>query len=83
MVPTMETVTTHYAKTHLSRLLKRVQHGESIIILSGKAPVGCLSAPATTPTRRPRTGTVTSEPVRCAADAFAPLDEQTLREWGL
>jgi antitoxin (DNA-binding transcriptional repressor) of toxin-antitoxin stability system len=79
----MESVTTHYAKTHLSRLLKRVQRGESIVILSGRVPVGCLTAPTAPSRQRPRTGTVTSGPVRYADDAFAPLDDNTLREWGL
>jgi antitoxin (DNA-binding transcriptional repressor) of toxin-antitoxin stability system len=30
----MKAVTTHQAKTHLSRLLKEVQTGETIVILS-------------------------------------------------
>jgi antitoxin (DNA-binding transcriptional repressor) of toxin-antitoxin stability system len=79
----MQQVTTHHAKTHLSRLLKLVQGGETVIILNGTTPVGCLTAPAARGQRRPPAGTVTSAPVRCAADAFSPLDETALREWGL
>ncbi len=80
----MREITTHYAKTHLSRLLKEVQHGETVIILSGKLPVGKLtSASPHHGKRRPRVGTVTSQTATCTADAFAPLDENELKEWGL
>lgn len=79
----MKTITTHYAKTHLSRLLKEVQQGEEIIILNGKTPAGRLISVDSETSRRPAVGTVTSEPVACAADAFAPLDDAALNEWGL
>ena len=45
---TVKTITTHYAKTHLSRLLKDVQHGEEIIILNGQVPAGRLMAVGST-----------------------------------
>ncbi len=79
----MKTITTHYAKTHLSRLLKEVQQGEEVIILNGQTPVGRLVAVAPSTSRRPAVGTVTSNPVTCAEDAFAPLDDAALKEWGL
>ncbi len=40
----MQTVSVHEAKTHLSRLLRRVQAGEEIIITSSGKPVGKLSS---------------------------------------
>lgn len=79
----MKEITTHYAKTHLSRLLKDVQQGEEIVILNGQTPVGRLIAVAPGSNRRPAAGTVTSGPVVCAEDAFAPLDGAALKEWGL
>lgn len=79
----MKTITTHYAKTHLSRLLKDVQQGEEIIILNGQTPAGRLIAVDPGSRRRPFVGTVTSKPVVCAEDAFAPLDSDALKEWGL
>ena len=79
----MKKITTHYAKTHLSRLLKEVQQGEEIVILNGQTPAGRLIAVAPNSRRRPVVGTVTSEPVVCAEDAFAPLDDDALKEWGL
>ncbi len=38
------TVTIHEAKTHLSRLLKRVELGEEIIIVRGKKPIAVLKS---------------------------------------
>lgn len=32
---------------------------------------------------RPKVGTLTSPPVRYAADCFAPLTDAELKEWGL
>lgn len=80
----MKAITTHFAKTHLSRLLKEVQAGETIIILQGKTPVGKLtSALPVSAKRRPKPGVATSTGVRCAADAFLPLSDAELKEWGL
>jgi antitoxin (DNA-binding transcriptional repressor) of toxin-antitoxin stability system len=79
----MKEVTTHYAKTHLSRLLKDVQTGESVVILQGKTPVGKLTAVKSQKIRHPKVGTVTSAPITYTADAFDPMTEEDLREWGL
>ena len=79
----MKTATTHEAKTHLSRLFREVQAGETVVILSGKTPVAKLTAIETAPLRRPRVGTVTSEPVTYSPDAFAPMTPDELAEWGL
>jgi antitoxin (DNA-binding transcriptional repressor) of toxin-antitoxin stability system len=79
----MKTITTHHAKTHLSRLLKDVQQGEEIVILNGQTPAGRLIAFAPNSSRRPAVGTVTSKPVTCTEDAFAPLSDSAMEEWGL
>lgn len=80
----MKEITTHFAKTHLSRLLKEAQQGETIIILHGKIPVGKLTAASPQYAKcRPKPGTATSAAVTCSADAFTPLNEQELKEWGL
>jgi antitoxin (DNA-binding transcriptional repressor) of toxin-antitoxin stability system len=80
----MKEITTHYAKTHLSALLKEVRDGETIIILQGRTPVGKLIAVSTTrPPRGPKVGRPTSAPVQLAPDAFAPLSETDLKAWGL
>ena len=79
----MKTVTTHQAKTHLSRLLKEVQAGESVVILSGSAPVARLTAIRPEKAMRPTVGTVTSLAVRYTEDAFLPLTDDELKSWGL
>ena len=79
----MKTATIHQTKTHLSRLLKEVQAGETVVILNGSTPVARLTALDRPVTRRPRVGTRTSPPVRYANDAFRPLGAEELREWGL
>ena len=78
----MKTVTTH-PKTHPSCLLKEVQAGESVVILSGSAPVARLTAIRPEKAARPPAGTVTSLEVRCAEDAFRPLTHDELKAWGL
>ncbi|MFA6111974.1 MAG: type II toxin-antitoxin system prevent-host-death family antitoxin [Candidatus Latescibacterota bacterium] len=79
----MKTVTTHQAKTHLSRLLKEVQAGEVIIIHNGALPVAKLTAVEPNIKVRPSVGTLTSPPVRYTEDAFSPLSNEELREWDL
>lgn len=78
-------MTTHEAKTRLSQLLARVEEGEEILICRGSVPVARL-VPATEPSHeaaRPRVGTVTSAPVSWSPDAFDPLTDGELRQWGL
>ena len=79
----MKTVTTHQAKTHLSRLLKEVQAGETIVILNGSVPAAKLTAAEPTEAVRPPVGTITSSRVRCDDDAFRPLRDEELKAWGL
>ena len=79
----VKTVTAHQAKTHLSRLLKEVQAGETVIILSGSAPVARLTAIRKEQAVRPPVGTMTSPEVRYTEDAFRPLIDDELQAWGL
>ena len=79
----MKTVTIHQTKTHLSRLLKEIQGGESIVILNGSTPVAKLTAIDAPVVRRPKVGTRTSAAVQYAADTFQPLTDDQLKEWGL
>lgn len=78
-------MTTHEAKTHLSRLLAEVEAGEEIIILRGSVPAARLTAVDATSNRstRPRVGVATSKPVRQEADVFAPLEGEDLDVWGI
>ena len=49
----METVNVHEAKTHLSRLLERVERGEEIVIARAGKPIAVLSA-YVDPAQQPR-----------------------------
>jgi antitoxin (DNA-binding transcriptional repressor) of toxin-antitoxin stability system len=80
----MKAVTTHQAKTQLSRLLAMVEQGEEILIKRGNVPVARLvGVGRDNVKRRPVVGTKTSEPVTYATDAFAPLSDEELKAWGL
>lgn len=79
----MKTVTTHQAKTHLSRLLKEAQAGEKIVITNGQVPVAQLIPLTSVDAGRPTVGTPTSEPVQYTDDAFRPLTNEELKGWGL
>jgi prevent-host-death family protein len=80
----VKTVTTHEAKTHLSKLLAEVEAGEVVVICRGTRPVARLGPIGRKQARqRPRVGKVTSLPIVTTADAFAPMDDQALSEWGL
>jgi len=84
IISLVKTVTTHEAKTHLSRLVAEAEEGEEIIILRGSKPAARLTGIRQGRlSRRPKVGTHTSKPVTVARDAFAPLTDQELADWGL
>ena len=76
-------VTIHEAKTHLSRLLHKVEEGEEILVCRGKHPVARLVPVVPVKHQRPPVGTPTSEPFTCSKDAFDPLDNDDLKAWGM
>lgn len=79
----MRSVTTHEAKTHLSKLLAEVEKGGRIIIRRGSRDVAML-VPLDQPIQsRLRVGTHTSDPVWVEDGAFDPLSDADLAEWGL
>lgn len=61
-----------------------MQKGETVIILHGTQPVGKLtSADMPQPHTRPKVGTATSDAVTYSDDAFTPVNDKNLAEWGL
>jgi prevent-host-death family protein len=80
----MTTITTHEAKTHLSRYLAQVEKGEEFVIARGQTPVAML-VPLKEPKtkQRPKVGEILGEPFEFPDSAFAPLTEEELKEWGL
>jgi prevent-host-death family protein len=80
----MKTIATHEAKTHLSRYLSEVSAGETIVITRGRTPLAKL-VPYVAPTQepRPRVGQAIDARMAVPDEAFAPLDADQLKEWGL
>jgi prevent-host-death family protein len=84
MLKDVKTVSTHEAKTHLSKLLARVEAGEEIVICRRGAPAARLVPMEKRPhRRRPKVGTKTSEPVVIGPGALDPMTEEDLEIWGL
>jgi antitoxin (DNA-binding transcriptional repressor) of toxin-antitoxin stability system len=78
----METITIHKAKTQLSRLIEKACKGEEIIIARGKKPVVKLVAlPA--PPKGQRIPGAWKGKISYTADAFDPLTDKELKDWGL
>lgn len=81
----MVRISTHEAKTHLSRYLAEVDQGKEFIITKGKRPVARL-VPIDRPARppRPKVGEMLGERFDIPAEVLAPLSEDELHaEWGL
>jgi prevent-host-death family protein len=76
----MTTVTIHEAKTHLSKLIARVEAGEEIVIARGKEPVARLT-PVASRKRQATFGAV--KDLRGIPDSFFfdPLPEEELKLW--
>lgn len=80
----MTTITTHEAKTHLSRYLAEVEKGHEFVIARGKTAVALLTPVSkAAPTPRPKVGDILGPPFEFPESAFAPLTEEELKEWGL
>jgi prevent-host-death family protein len=73
-----ETVSVHAAKTHLSRLLARVEAGEVITIARGKTPVAKLVPIAHRGKRE--FGAMRGE-FGIGPEFFEPLPEEELARW--
>lgn len=80
----MKTISTHDAKTHLSRYLAAVEEGQEFLIARGKRPIARLS-PLHRPKRsiRPKVGRMTGQAFHVPAEALAALSEAELKDWGL
>ncbi len=69
----MTSVNIHEAKTHLSRLLQRVQAGEEIVIAKSGRPVARLVPVA--PSGQRRIGDLEGLPFYIAPDFDAPMED--------
>ena len=70
----METVNVHEAKTHLSRLLERVERGEEIVIARAGKPIAVLS-PYVPAESQPRVPGIWAGKVWMSDDFDAPLPD--------
>jgi prevent-host-death family protein len=77
----LDQVNIHEAKTHLSKLLDRVEHGEEIVIARNGKPVARLVA-ETPPPLGPRTGWG-SWRGRVDMSRFDEADEEIARMFGM
>jgi antitoxin (DNA-binding transcriptional repressor) of toxin-antitoxin stability system len=75
----METVSVHYAKTNLSRLIEQALQGREVVIARGKEPVVRL-----VPLRRPRPerkfGALRGR-ARVTAAFFQPMTAREIKRW--
>ena len=71
--------TMHQAKTNLSRLIREAQKGKEVVITRGKEPVAKIVPITATKERVPGMfkGQIWSAP-----DAFDPLTDEELKDWG-
>jgi antitoxin (DNA-binding transcriptional repressor) of toxin-antitoxin stability system len=75
-------ISTHEAKTHLSRYLAAIEQGEEFVIARGKKPVALLTPiPKEVPRPRPKVGETLDPVFHIPDSAFAPLTEEELKAW--
>ena len=80
----MISVTIQQARTRFASLIDRVVAGEKIAILRGTAPAAYLvPAEKARKTKRPPIGTLKHPAATWTKDAFAPLSDDELEDWGL
>lgn len=77
----MKTHTIHEAKTNLSKLIKEACEGEEVIISRGDKPVVKLVPIGVA--EGPRKPGRFKGKISWTPDAFDPLTDEELREWGL
>lgn len=77
----MAAFTVHQAKTHLSKLIARVEAGEEVVIMRGKAPVARLTPIEAKPMKRVFGMLKGKIPNLPNEFFFDPLPEEELRLW--
>jgi prevent-host-death family protein len=73
--------TVHKAKTNLSKLIRDALKGEEVIIARGKEPVVKL-VPVSRRRRKRIPGRLKGK-IWYSPDAFAPLSNEELKNWGI
>ncbi|HEY4293972.1 type II toxin-antitoxin system prevent-host-death family antitoxin [Luteibacter sp.] len=74
-------VNIHEAKTHLSRLVEKAAHGESVVIAkAGKPMVRIVSIDTPTPARKKRIGFLAGQVVVPSVQAFNALGSEEIAD---
>ena len=73
--------TVHEAKTNLSKLIKEAESGKEVVITRGKKPVAKLLA--VDQAKKHRVPGRLKDLISWEPDAFEPLTDEELRDWGL
>ena len=76
-------MTIHEAKSNLSKLVALAQAGEEVVVCRGREPVAMLVAYRKRVARRPKVGEITSKPIKCKPECFAPLSDEEIVDWGM
>ena len=77
----MITKTIFEAKTNLSKLIKKAQNGEEVIITSGRDKVPVARLEAIRPTAKKRLGAMYTPGFVLTEAFWEPLPEEELRLW--
>ena len=78
----MQTISTHEAKTHLSRYLKEIEAGKQFVIARGRKAVAMLIPLSGPPSHsRPQVGMTLDSHLAVPDSAFAPLSPAELKDW--
>lgn len=75
----MTAVSVHEAKTHLSRLLKRVEAGEEVVIMRNKEPIARIVREGP-PKKKPLLGALKGQTL-IDDRFFEPLPQEELKAW--
>ena len=71
----------HQAKTNLSKLIRKAQNGETILIARGKEPVAKLTG-VKKPAKKRVSGKWKGK-IRIHPTFFDPMTKEELAEWGI
>jgi prevent-host-death family protein len=74
--------TVHQAKTNLSKLIAEAEQGKEVVIARGNKPVAKLVPIATKKDKNRGYGSLKGK-ISAPPQAFAPLTDEELKDWGI
>jgi len=76
-------VTIDQAASRFAHWIALIGNGEEVVVVDHERAVARITRCEPESGERPKVGTITSAPVRYAADCFAPMSDAELKDWGL